>query len=191
MNEAAMLDCNGELVLNPPKAQYLMSAVKAHDRMPFAIGTVERRRVKERFTFSERVDVDEHALLPYSEHLNCSSLCARMEARTELDEFSMSIGATLAYTQRHLFFHDDEDATDAPVAPIEDNTMDLVEDYFARSNAGDDLDEFMVAAAHGERHQGVNAKHLSKIWRIEHKDAERTIEVTDQRAVRQDKTTQS
>jgi len=44
----------------------------------------------------------------------------------------------------------------------------------------------MVSAAHGLRHQGVDPKHLSKVWRIEHQDAERTIEVTDQRAVRQD-----
>jgi hypothetical protein len=115
---------------------------------------------------------------------DCYSLCAQMEACAELGEYSMSIGATTSTTQRHLF--QEEDATEASNASMGDTTVDLVEDYFARSNDGDDLDDYMVSAAHGLRHQGVDPKHLSKIWRIEHDAAERTIEVTDQRTVRQD-----
>ncbi len=183
INEAAMLDCNGEMVLPLPKTRYLMTAVQDNDRESFVISSLERSRVEKEFTFTEDAD-KEHGFLPFLPQLDCSSLLARMKECLECGEFSMAIGATTVSSQRHLYH--DGDATDAPVAAIADDTVDLVEEYFARAESGDELDELMISAAHGIRHQGVDAAHLSKVWRIEHKDAERTLEVTDQRAVRQD-----
>ena len=44
----------------------------------------------------------------------------------------------------------------------------------------------MASAVHVERHQGVTAKHLAKIWRIDENVAKRTLDVTSQRSVRTD-----
>ena len=153
--------------------------------MAFTVSAAEASYVDDKYTFTDDADEDELARLPFSDMLDCASLYARMAACAELGEFSMSIGATHATSQRYLF-GDNEDPADAPGNPIEDDTVDLVEDYFARAEAGDSLNDIMVSAAHGLRHQGVDAKHLSKVWRIELKDAERTIETTSQRVVRQE-----
>ena len=39
---------------------------------------------------------------------------------------------------------------------------------------------FETAAAHVDTPKGVTAEHLSKVWRISHDDAKRTLEVTSQ-----------
>lgn len=190
-NEAMMLDCNGEMAMRQPAKRYLMSTVAAIDGMALTVSAVEKSFVDDRFTFSEDADENEHAYLPFSDQLDCASLYSRMVACAELGEFSMSIGATLATSQRYLF-DDPEDTTEASGTtsdeglPIKDDTTTLVDEYYDRVQAGDSLDDIMVSAAHGLRSQGVDAKHLSKIWRIDHKDAERTLEVTSQRAVRQE-----
>ena len=55
------------------------------------------------------------------------------------------------------------------------------------SNAGTfDIDDIMVSAVHAGRHQGVNAKHLAKLWRIDENTAKKTLNITSQRCVRKD-----
>jgi hypothetical protein len=44
-----------------------------------------------------------------------------------------------------------------------------------------DLDSYMVSAAQARPKMDVDAKHLSKIWRIDLETAQRTLEVTSQR----------
>ena len=43
-----------------------------------------------------------------------------------------------------------------------------------------DLDEFLVPAVQVGKPRGLDAEHLSKVWRISHEDAQRTIDVTSQ-----------
>ena len=45
------------------------------------------------------------------------------------------------------------------------------------------LDNFMASTAQAGKSRGVDAKHLSKIWRISHEDAQRTIDVTTQMSI--------
>ena len=45
------------------------------------------------------------------------------------------------------------------------------------------MDEFFSHSTHASRPRGVTPEHLSKIWRISHEDAERTIETTIQMSV--------
>ena len=42
------------------------------------------------------------------------------------------------------------------------------------------LDNFMASTAQAGKTRGVDPKHLSKIGRISHEDAQRTIDVTTQ-----------
>ena len=53
------------------------------------------------------------------------------------------------------------------------------------------LDSFMASTAHAGKSRGVDPKHLSKIWRISHEDAQRTIDVTTQMSTQTDDPTQS
>ena len=48
------------------------------------------------------------------------------------------------------------------------------------------LDDIMVSAMHADKAKGVNAEHLSKVWRIDVESAKRTLNITSQRCVRQD-----
>ena len=50
--------------------------------------------------------------------------------------------------------------------------------------ADGNLDDYMAAAASGGVPHGIDAKHLAKVWRISHKEAERTLEVTSQHSTR-------
>jgi hypothetical protein len=47
-----------------------------------------------------------------------------------------------------------------------------------------DLDDIMVSAVHGGRHQGVKPSELAKLWRIDADTASKTIDITSQRSVR-------
>ena len=48
------------------------------------------------------------------------------------------------------------------------------------------IDTFMASTAQAGKSRGVDPKHLSKIWRISHEDAQRTIDVTTQTSIQTD-----
>jgi len=48
----------------------------------------------------------------------------------------------------------------------------------------EDLDAYMALAATAGKAKGVDAEHLSKIWRISYDDAKHTIEATSQNSIR-------
>ena len=48
------------------------------------------------------------------------------------------------------------------------------------------LDNVMASTAQARKTRGVDPKHLSKIWRISHEDAKRTIDVTTQTSTQTD-----
>ena len=47
-----------------------------------------------------------------------------------------------------------------------------------------DLDSVMAGSVSGGKHHGVYAKHLSKIWCIDHDKAKRILDITSQLAAR-------
>jgi hypothetical protein len=68
-SEAAMLDCHGEMVVHPPKPHILMSTISANERLALVIGSVERCRVDEGFTFTAVAEEHKLVHVPYSTHL--------------------------------------------------------------------------------------------------------------------------
>ena len=66
----------------------------------------------------------------------------------------------------------------------EDQALD---ELYDRGTKGEiDLDTIMISAAHAGKSKGVDPAHLSKIWKIDIKTAERTLNVVFQNNMRTD-----
>ena len=74
------------------------------------------------------------------------------------------------------------------ISEDDDTTLENSDDDFDPIELDDDtnvilLDNFMASTAQAGKSRGVDPKHLSKIWRISHEDAQRTIDVTTQMSI--------
>ena len=126
------------------------------------------------------VDQDENINATYGfedEH----QLYHALKMRNKHGEFAMSIGATSILDQPYL--DDDDDCQDS--SDEDDTSQDDSDDDFDPVELDDAtnealLDNFMASTAQAGKTRGVDPKHLSKIWRISHEDAQRTIDVTTQ-----------
>jgi len=99
-----------------------------------------------------------------------------MTARREIGIFAMSIGSTRHESSRYLFDNDDDD---------DDSMLDLDEmiDSATRLTYPEQM---KAGGTHASRSQGVSPEFLAKIWRIDLKDAQRTLNVTSQLLKRSD-----
>ena len=69
---------------------------------------------------------------------------------------------------------------------------EALDGLYAEATRGDiDLDEIMLSAAHAGKTKGIDASPLSKMWRIDLKTAERTLDVTSKGSKRVDNPTLS
>ena len=137
------------------------------------------------------VDQDEDIAAAYGfedEH----QLYQALNMRNKHGQFAMNIGATSILDQPYLDEYDDsQDSSDD-----DDTSQDDSDDDFDPIQLDDDtnkvlLDNFMVSTAQAGKSRGVDPKHLSKIWRISHEDAQRTIDVTTQMSTQTDDLTLS
>ena len=106
-----------------------------------------------------------------------------MKLRTEHGHFAMNVDATRILDQAYLDDDDSQGSNDH-----EENSMDDPEDDFELLELEDDknealLDNLMASTAQAGKPRGVDPKHLSKIWRISHEDAKKTIDVTTQDSI--------
>ena len=97
-------------------------------------------------------------------------LTSMVEARTNLGSDTINIGATNCYNEDYLDNNDDE-------LPI---TSDMVQDAMDGLGNEDDMNTFFSSGVHGGPEVGVDARHLSKVWRISYEDAKRTNNATTQ-----------
>ena len=115
-----------------------------------------------------------------------------LNMRNEHGQFAMSIGATSILDQPYL--DDDDDSQDS--CEEDDISHDDSDDELDLKELDDDtnealLDNFLASTARAGKTRGIDHKHLSKIWRISHEDAQRTIDVTTQTSTRTDDPTLS
>ena len=115
-----------------------------------------------------------------------NQLYQALNMRNEHGQFAMNIGATSIFYQTYL---DDDDSQDT--SDDDDTSLDNSEDDFNPMELDDDtnevlLDNLMASTAQAGKSRGVDPKHLSKIWRISHEDAQRTIDVTTQTSIQTD-----
>ena len=188
-----MRDWEGNMVERRHRTQVLLSDVEENANMSVSavISSIESRTINR---VLEVEDVLEEKVAPMyqpiprgadeiasvfagvSPILDDVTLYERLSARSELGKFTASIGSTDAPNSAYLVTDDDTAATDPTSTnedydannDLDDNDQRLDEIYEGSLRGEIDLDEFLVSASHAQRTQGVDAAHLSKVWRISH-----------------------
>ena len=121
-------------------------------------------------------------------------LYGRLATRADLGKFNASIGSTNVSGGEYLTeddlatetLSDDNDNIIESDSDEEDENQAL-DDLYDRVTRGEiDLDTIMVSATHAGKSTGVDPAHLSKIWKIDLKTAERTLDVVSQFSKRAD-----
>ena len=123
-----------------------------------------------------------------SPNLVDAKLLDHLSARRDLGMFQATIGSTDAPRGTYLVETVDDNDSESSESSDDESVTTL----FESSLRGEiDLDDIMVSAAHARRPKGIDAEHLSKIWRIDQKQAKRTLEITSQHSCRADDPTLS
>ena len=109
-----------------------------------------------------------------------------VENKAQLGRFQISIGSTDVWKSSDLFYNSDETSktdTDGVSSDEEDQSdMDWFEDECV--NGTFDFDSYLLAATSAGHSRGIHPQHLSKVWKISHEDAKRTIDSMTQHSVR-------
>ena len=203
-NEAQMLDWQGNMIEPQYRQSILLADVQEDADIAVAchIGHVESQTVINLLEQHNKVTHDssgEPNLVPIEADEIASVLCHvnplltneslyhRLSSRNALSQFQTAIGSTNASEHKHII---PDDAPTSCNMSIDDHIADdnvLLDKIFKESNDGTlDVDNIMMSAVHAGRHQGVKAKHLAKIWRIDEDMAKKTLDITSQRSVRTD-----
>ena len=135
-----------------------------------ALSEAEQKMIDSRFNIDDNQVIEEDR---ESAHYQL------MEEPANNSDFKISIGATLVSNMMYL--DDDEyEPEETNDIPDSEHDMQSLEDL-----SEEDLDRvFSAARMEANKGRGVNPEHLSKIWRISHEDAKRTIKTTSQYKIR-------
>ena len=202
-NEENMLDWEGNMVERKDRKRVLLSEV-AEDTATTAsaqVSAIENQAIdsvlqRSNQTAEEKVqpcwqpiplEADEVviALAAVSPTLDDQTLHALLQERADLGRFQMSIGSTNAMLGSHLVSDTESQGDESPISDSE-----AIDDIFEEASMGEiNLDEAMLGAAHAGKTTGVDPAVLAKLWRIDLKTAERTLEVTTQNCKRVDNPT--
>jgi hypothetical protein len=103
----------------------------------------------------------------------------------------MAVGSTMTMTSPYLVETVDDDCSDTETMGGEseeefDEDAFMHDLYQQATVRAIDLDDMMASATHAKRSQGVDAKHLSKVWGITVEEANRTLNITTQDKVHTD-----
>ena len=162
----------------------------------------------------EEADEISSTLANISPLLNDNQLYDALDNACQLGKFKISIGATCAIPKSFLQENDHQvdgapiqnhlDANqegyeiqavnNTSVNNCQQSQIQSYLDSFVSSKTDEiynkiikneiDLDDIMVSAVHGGRHQGVKPSELAKIWRIDENTAQKTLYITTQRCIR-------
>jgi hypothetical protein len=204
-NEENMLDWEGNIITKKDRVQVLLSEIPEDTAVAASvqISSVENCAIDSVLQRSDRAS--EEKVQPCWQHIpraadEVSSVLAAvspiftdetlyelMQDRAELGRFQMSIGSTNAIPDLCLTSDSESDSDASSVSDGE-----ALDDLFDEVTRGEiDLDEILLSATQAGKSKGIDATHLSKIWRIDRKTAERTLEVTSQSSKRVDNPTLS
>ena len=175
-NEENMLDWEGNMVERRHRPRIIVDDLPEPDDAivaSFTISSVETGMIDQCFQQVEECITDESTcdnnyavLAGVSLIYDPVRLYDLMLERRDAGVFAASIGSTtVGHVGSYL---------------IEDENVSLLDSDTLLSD--DDLmsDTFAVGATTASKPQGVSAKHLSKVWRIDFKTAENTLDVTTQ-----------
>ena len=92
------------------------------------------------------------------------------------------IGSFNVTNDEYLVSDVSESDSDQSVSEADSN--ELLDNMFMDEQQGNiDLDDILVSAAHARPRRGIDAKHLSKIWRIDLEAAQKTLDITSQASI--------
>ena len=213
INEENMLDWEGNMIDRKQRTQILLSDIPEDDMMAASVAIssaesneidklLERSGADSEETVNSRwpaiprcFDQVSSVLGEVSPILDDQVLYQRLQARSTLEKFQMSIGSTNA-TENKFLYREEEEPNDTDSAmsieSTEENDEEILDGLFVSATKGEiDLDSIMISATHAGKPKGIDAEHLSKVWRIDLEAAQRTLEVTTQHSRRTDNPTLS
>ena len=165
-NEEAMLDWEGNVKAQKDReVQVVLDEITDDDAMVQAlhISSIEGAAIDAILTETQTPETDDNPMVtPFHKALI---------DRAEEGDFKMNIGSSYATYKDTLLSDTEEESVSSDESDM--NWDDLE----------DGLDEMMTAAIDSFA-AGVTPEHLSKVWRISHEDAKRTIDNTSQHLVR-------
>ncbi len=209
-NEENMLDWEGNMIQRKDRVRILLSDIPEDTAMAASVqvssienATVNNALQRCSLSHDEKVHPRWQTIPRAADEISCvlagvsptlddQVLYRRLAEQAEIGKFKVAIGSTDALKGEYLVETVDEDSDsdsddDEAQAPDEKNEDQALDDIFDSVTKGEiDLDEIMVSAAHAGISKGVDPTHLSKIWRIDLKTAERTLEVVTQGSKRTD-----
>ena len=178
INEESMLDWEGNMIHEKDhEKRVVLEDIPSDDTMISSLALCDKEQI---FISSNFVDQDEDTSTVHGFE-NENQLYQALKMRNEHGQFAMNIGATSIFDQIYL---DDDDSQDT--SDDDDTSMDDSEDDFDPMELDDDTNEVLLdnlMASTAGKSRGVDPKHLSKIWRISHDGAQRTIDVTTQMSI--------
>ena len=198
-NEAGMLDWEGNMVASHHRDQVIFTHELANDATlssSLALPSEQNRIIDDLLDIPPEVTPECHHTIPCACD-TCSSvgsepwrLYERLSTRADLAQFQMSIGSTIAATSSFLIDLPEKPDSDSEYeqAPSHLDDDDMFTDVWESHQHGNiNLDEIMaIGAAHELRSRGIDASHLSKVWRIDFETAKRTLDITTQHSQRTD-----
>jgi hypothetical protein len=213
-NKDNMTDWEGNMIEKRHRTQILLSEIDEDSLMEASavISSIKTRTIDcvlEHCNVLEEKDTPQYQPIPraadeissilasVSPVLDDTNLYARLSARSELGKFKASIGSTDAPSSAYLMEDynavatqpstDESDSEDSDENDDDDEHARLLDEIYDKSTKGEiDLDDYLASAAHAQRTKGMDAAHLSKVWRISLDQAERTLGITTQTSVRTD-----
>ena len=180
INEESMLDWEGNMKHEKDhESRVMLEDISSDDTMISSLALCEKEQMAISSYFVDH-DEDINATHGFEDE---HQLYQALNMRNEHGQFAMNIGATSILDQSYL---DDDDSQDS--SDDDDTSQDNSDDDFDPIELDNDtnevlLDNFMAST--------TQAKHRSKIWRISHEDAQRTIDVTTQMSTQTDDPTLS
>ena len=180
INKESMLDWEGNMRHEKDhEKRVVLEDIPSDDTMISSLALCDKEQL---FISSNFVDQDEDTSTVHGFE-DENQLYQALKMRNEHGQFALNIGATSICDQIYL---DDDDSQDT--SDDDDTSMDDSEDDFDPMELDDDtnetlLDYLMASTVQAGKSRGVDPKHLSKIWRISHDDAQWTIDVTTQMSI--------
>ena len=173
INEESMLDWEDNMKHEKDhEKRVVLENIPSDDTMISSLALYE----KEQMAVSSYFDVQDEAINATYGFEDEHQLYQALNMRNEHGQFAMNIGATSIFDQPHWMMM----MTLKIPGDDDDVSQDSSDDDFDRIELDDDtnevfLDNFMTSTAQAGKIRGVDPKHLSKIWRISHEDAQRSI----------------
>jgi hypothetical protein len=199
-NEEQMLDWEGNVVDKKDRVKFMLSDIEISSStlLQSQISSVESNVINQILadddlersisTMTSYHEVPRAAnevasiLTEISPILDDKTLCELMHKRADLGRYQSAIGSTNASSSQYLFDTLSAVENELPRTDDEGALIDWLHE--GAVNGTLDLDAVMASSAHARQSRGVDAEHLSKVWRVDIDTAREVVGTTTQHNTR-------